>query len=339
VHVVSTMSATETQECNDGAATETPARSVAATGASGEPADQLEKKTDSKVILAYTACALIWGTTWYAIRVCIGPQGYPTFPAAALRFTISSLVLAVVWFFYRKQIKQPTTRELFWITLAGLLSGVAYGLLYSAEEKIAGGLAAVLSATAPLIAAIMAMMTRTERLCKTTIYGSLVALVGVATVFHDRMQVSTAQASAVGILLFNAFLNSSSNVAMKHNAQQTAALASNTIFFLAAATTLWFTAVAAGDCSIPSPLPVVPTIALIYLTLFGTLVAFACFFYLLRSTRLSNAMTLAFVTPIIALIVDAFWERNVTLTMESYVGIGIVLTGVAISVLLKGRAS
>jgi drug/metabolite transporter (DMT)-like permease len=69
------------------------------------------------------------------------------------------------------------------------------------------------------------------------------------------------------------------------------------------------------------------------------LLAFACFFYLLRTTRLSNAMTLAFVTPVIALVVDAFWERNVVLTMQSYIGIGIVLTGVAISVLLKARSS
>jgi drug/metabolite transporter (DMT)-like permease len=329
------MSSTDMQKCADDASTAEFTPTTCA-NTSSEPATN---KRDPKVILAYTACALIWGTTWYAIRVCIGPHGYPTFPAAALRFTFSSVLLGVVWFFYRKKIKQPTAKELFWITIAGLLSGIAYGLLYSAEEKIAGGLAAVLSATSPLIAAIMAMMTRTEKLSKTTIYGSVVALAGVATVFHDRLQVSAAQASAVGILIFNAFLNSSSNVAMKHNARHTAALASNTIFFLAASTTLWVTAVIAGDCTIPSPLPMGPTVALVYLTLFGTLLAFACFFYLLRATRLSNAMTLAFVTPVIALVVDAFCERNVVLTMESYIGISIVLTGVAISVLLKARSN
>jgi drug/metabolite transporter (DMT)-like permease len=329
------MSSTEMQKCAEDASTEEHTPTTCADASSEPQANQ----HDPKVILAYTACALIWGTTWYAIRVCIGPNGYPTFPAAALRFTFSSVALALVWFFYRRKIKQPTAKEVLWISIAGLLSGIAYGLLYSAEEKIAGGLAAVLSATSPLIAAIMAMMTRTEKLSKPTIYGSAVALVGVATVFHDRLQVSADQASAVGILIFNAFLNSSSNVAMKHNARHTAALASNTIFFLAAATTLWVTAAIAGDCSIPSPLPLAPTVALLYLTVFGTLLAFACFFYLLRTTRLSNAMTLAFVTPVIALVVDAFWERNVVLTMQSYIGIGIVLTGVAISVLLKARSS
>ena len=32
-------------------------------------------------------CALVWGTTWCAIRVCIGPGGYPPFLSTALRFT------------------------------------------------------------------------------------------------------------------------------------------------------------------------------------------------------------------------------------------------------------
>jgi len=38
------------------------------------------------VLAAYLACALIWGTTWYAIRVCI--TGYPTLASVALRFVI-----------------------------------------------------------------------------------------------------------------------------------------------------------------------------------------------------------------------------------------------------------
>lgn len=41
--------------------------------------------TARKTSLAYLALALIWGTTWHAIRVTIGPDGFPTMLAAALR--------------------------------------------------------------------------------------------------------------------------------------------------------------------------------------------------------------------------------------------------------------
>jgi drug/metabolite transporter (DMT)-like permease len=290
-----------------------------------------------KVLLAYLGCASIWGTTWFAIRVCIGPSGYPSYAAAALRFTISSIVLCAIWFAIRHRINDPTTTEIKWISCAGLLSGLAYGLLYSAEEQLAGGVAAVISATSPLIAAILAMFFRIENPRRTTIIGSIVAILGVALVFHDRLLVSTAQASAVGILLFNAFLNSSSNIVMKRHGHHASALAANTIFFIAASLVLWTSAILSGKCTIPLPLPLAPTLALLYLSFFGTLIAFACFFYLLKHTRLSTAMTLAFVTPLIALVVDAFFEKHSALTPESYLGIGVVLVGVAISVWFKGR--
>src|SRR5215467_13780343 len=47
--------------------------------------------------LVYATCALIWGTTWFAIRRCIGPGGYPTLAAAAIRFAIAALVIGALW--------------------------------------------------------------------------------------------------------------------------------------------------------------------------------------------------------------------------------------------------
>jgi drug/metabolite transporter (DMT)-like permease len=295
----------------------------------------ITKANPAKVAGAYMACALIWGTTWYAIRVCIGPGGYPTYSAAAWRFTLSSTVLAIIWLAIRKKMKRPSISEFKWITVAGLLSGVAYGLLYASEEHISGGLASVISATSPLMAALLAMRMKLESPRKATILGSLVAIAGVAFVFHDRMQISVAQASAVGVLLFNSLLNSSSNVVMKRHGHHVVALASNTIFFASAALLLWGISFCTRGNALPLPLPLVPTVALLYLTIFGTLIAFASFFYLLKHTRLSTAMTLSFVTPMIALLIDAFFEKHNVLTPETYLGIAVVLIGVIISVVKK----
>ncbi len=297
-----------------------------------------DKKATAKILFAYFLCATIWGTTWYAIRVCIAPGGFPTYPAAALRFTLSAALLAIYWVLQAKSFKLPSAFEIKWLFCAGGISGIAYGLLYSAEEQISGGLAAVLSATGPLIAAMIAMATKTEATSRIKIFGSIFAIVGVALVFHDRLQVSVAQASAVGILTLVCILNACSNVVMKRYAKEVAAIACNTIFFAAAATTLWIASIISGKYAI-TEWNTAPTVALLYLTIFGTLIAFACFFYLLKHVRLSTAMTLAFVTPIIALAVDAFFEKGTVLTAETYAGIAIVLASVAMSVLLKDRTS
>ncbi len=290
-----------------------------------------------RVLLAYAVCAVIWGTTWYAIRICIEPGGYPSYAAAAIRFTICSIVLAAGWFLWRKRAAKPEFHRARWITIAGLLSGVGYGLLYSAEEQITGGLAAVLSAMSPLIAATLASMTGTEKSSRTAIAGSAVALLGVVCVFHDRLLVSQAQAVAVGMMLVICVLNACSNVAMKLYSGGVNALVSNAIFFIAASVSLWVASALSGKFAVPLPLPFWPTVAMLYLSVFGTLIAFGCFFYLLKHVRLSTAMTLAFVTPLIALGVDALWEKHAVLTQESFFGIAIVIIGVAVSVISSSR--
>ncbi len=306
--------------------------------ASGETAVPGQHKggVQKSVVFAYLLCALIWGTTWYGVRVCVGPGGFPAYPAAALRFTIASAVLAVIWFASRRKLRVSTDSEKRWISLSGLLSGLGYGLLYVAEEQISGGLAAVLSATTPLIAVAIAMTTKTEHPTKRAVIGSLIALMGVILVFHDRLNVSPAQASAVGLMVGVCILNACSNVTMKKHAHDVAAVTSNMVFTGVAAVVLWTMALCTGTYSFSNVQPAA-VVALLYLTFFGTLLAFASFFYLLKKVRLSTAMTLAFITPTIALVVDAFLEKRAVLNFESYVGIAIVLSGVALSVLFRGN--
>jgi drug/metabolite transporter (DMT)-like permease len=78
--------------------------------------------------------------------------------------------------------------------------------------------------------------------------------------------------------------------------------------------------------------------ALFYLTLFGTLVAFACWFYLLKHLRLSTCTTLSFVTPLIALAMDASFEKNIVFSTETNIGIAIVLIGATATVWRRVRA-
>ena len=44
-------------------------------------------------VLAYLTCAIIWGTTWRAIRVCIAPGQWDPYTALVLRFALASLLL------------------------------------------------------------------------------------------------------------------------------------------------------------------------------------------------------------------------------------------------------
>src|SRR5262249_19354722 len=125
------------------------------------------------VVPAYLGCALIWGTTWYAIRVCIAE--YPTMASVALRFAIAALLLAP---FAARSRPWPRGRTWAWLVLAGLFDATAYALVYLGEERVSGGIAAVLYGTQPLILAVLLAVIRIDRITKRHMLGALVSLAG-----------------------------------------------------------------------------------------------------------------------------------------------------------------
>jgi drug/metabolite transporter (DMT)-like permease len=282
------------------------------------------------VLLAYAACAVIWGTTFFAIRVCIGAGGYPTYLAAALRFTIAAALLGVVVAAGWGRPGPRGARAWSWVVLTGVLNAGGYGLVYTAEESIPGALGAVVYGTAPLLTGVMAALSRTERVTRPAIIGALISLVGIAVISGERLQVSSAQAAGVAMVLGSVVLSSTYNVVLKRHAGGQHPLATNAVFLATTAVAMCLFALCFERQPLPSPLPLRPTLALLYLAVVGSIVAFGAYFYLLKNVRLMASSTLALVTPILAIVVDAIWESQKVAPL-TYVGAAITLGGVSVT--------
>jgi hypothetical protein len=135
------------------------------------------------VVLAYLVCAIVWGTTWHVIRICTGPAGYPTVEAAALRFALAAVVLAPIVIAMRLGPWPRGRRAWAWIVVAGVLDAVSYALVYLGEERVPGGLAAVLFATQPLMLAALLTVTRAEPVRRTDRH-----VRGVACLDHPHLR-------------------------------------------------------------------------------------------------------------------------------------------------------
>lgn len=282
------------------------------------------------VVAAYLACALIWGTTWFAIRVSI--TAYPTFVALALRFAIASLILLPLalgrgpW---------PRGRAWGWLALAGVLDAAAYLLVYLGEERVPGAVAAVVYGTQPLILAIFLTAIRIERITRRHLIGAIISLAGVVVIFLDRLDVSAHQAVGVVLVLGSVIAATGYSMVMKQKAAGEHGLIATTIFLTVTAVILGTLALASGQ-AIPWPPPLEPTLALLYLALVGSVAAFLLFFWLLGRTSLLVTSTLVFVFPLIALVTDALFEKDLPLTARAYLGAAITLGGLAVS-LVKRR--
>lgn len=291
-------------------------------------------------VIAYVVCALVWGTTWYAIRVCIGPGGYPPFLSAALRFTVAAAILGVVMAVGLGK-PRPTRHAVAWLAVAGLLNATGYALVYRAEQDIAGGVAAVLYGTMPLITAAIAGVTGTERLRASAVAGALVGLAGIALIFWDRMSVSAGQALGVLLVLGSVACASTFSVILKRHASASSVFANTAVFFPTTAAALWGLAVAVERQPLPLPLPIAPTAALLYLAVLGSVVTFSAYFYLVRHVRLATLTTLVLVEPVVALFVDALFERRAQASPLTYVGAAVTLSGIVVTILFgqPGKAT
>jgi drug/metabolite transporter (DMT)-like permease len=287
--------------------------------------------------LAYLGCAVIWGTTWFAIRVCIGPGGYPPFASAALRFAVATVILLGIAALGLAGRGPRTWRQHGWVTLAGLLCAACYALVYAGETRISGGVAAVIFGTMPLVTAVTATLTGIERPSRESLIGALVALAGIGVIYWDRMDTSRAQAIGVGLVFIGVWACAGYTLILKRHAGAFDPLATNITFLAANAPALALLALAVERRAPPWPPPVVPTLALLYLAAFGSVAAFALYFYLVKRMRLMAVTTLVFIEPVIALLIDAGWEREIRLGSRAYVGAGITLAGVAVSLRRRTR--
>lgn len=288
-----------------------------------------------RVVLSYLACACIWGTTYFAIRVSIAPGGYPTYLAAALRFVIAAVVVVAVVLALGLGPRPRSAAQAAWIVLAGVLNFGAYALIYTAEESITGGLTCVIYGTMPLVTAVLAAVTGTERASPAAVVGAVVSLAGIAIIFQGQLAVSERQATGVAMTLGAVVLGTVFNIILKRKAAGLHPFAQSAWFLGTTAGGMTVAALVAGK-PMPWPPPFSPSLAVLYLAIVGSVIAFGSFFYLLHHTRLMVASTVVLVQPVIALFVDTMWETQ-RLGASAYLGAGVTLLGVAVNIVYSAR--
>jgi len=130
-----------------------------------------------KILLALAIIYLVWGSTYFAIR--IGIREVPPFLFAAMRFLIAGMVL-YGWMLAHGE-RHPSGLEWASIALLAILFFVLdYGLLYWAEQRVPSGIAAVMMATTPVFMALWEIIFL--RILRPTLRLALALLLGIGGV-------------------------------------------------------------------------------------------------------------------------------------------------------------
>jgi drug/metabolite transporter (DMT)-like permease len=284
-------------------------------------------------VFVWILLCIIWGTTWIFIK--IGLDDLPPVTFAALRFSISILILAPYILIKKPVIPRDlTTWKMLGIT--GLLQFfLNYSLLFWAEQYITSGLAAVLQATIPAFGLILARIYVGEEIYLRKIFAILCGLVGIIIIFSEQLNINGKLALfgsfAVVIGAFGAACASVLTKA-KLRAYNPAVL----MFFqmLIGVLPMWVLGISLETFDISKLLSLKALVCLFYLAIVGSITAFGLYYWLLAKIEVSKAMMIAFVTPLIAVIIGAIFLDEKIPPQTMFGGI-FILVSVVLIVLKK----
>jgi len=249
----------------------------------------------------YVLLCAIWGSTWLAISVAV--RYLPPFGSAALRFLVAAVILAV--FAVVAKLNWPrTTAE--WkpvLVLSVTMMAFPYGLLFWAEQHVTGGMAAVLNSNIPIMVALINPLMGGPMPKRRSLLAMVIALGAVAYIFQAQLSASPkAVVGGAAILLCAASSAFSAIYARRHHGLHPAV---STCLQLAVGSVILFIVSFIAESGAEWHWTRPAIIAMAHLAFFGSAVAFAAYYWLLRQVEASQASTIALIVPLVAIYLDA----------------------------------
>ena len=280
------------------------------------------------VPLAMLVLYIVWGSTYLGIRIAL--QSYPPFLLASVRFALAGSLL--LGYLRLRGACLPTARQWRNAAFTGvLLLGFGNGLVCYAEESVSSGVSAVAVASMPLFAAIFAGLYRNWPTRSETI-GLLIGFLGVI-VLNLGSALSGSHIGAMALLIAAAAWAFGS-VWSKHQDMPQGMM--NTAAQMLCGSVALLAVGCLGGEKLPAHPTLHATLAAAYLVVFGSLVAFSAYLYVLKHARPAFATSYAYVNPPVAVLFGVLLLGE-KVGPYDLAGMAVILFGVGIITLAKLR--
>ena len=275
--------------------------------------------TRNKAILIFIALSLIWGSTWYCIKV--GLNYFSPFLFAGVRFLIAGGLLLGILFLMGRRLPQDARTWKYMIISSFLQIIFPYAGVFWGEQFISSGLSAVLNASIPLFVALLAHFTLVqERLTRKKIFGFCISFLGILIIFKNDLGGSAAMILGGLAIIGSSVSAACANVYAKHQGASLDPVVTVAIQLSSGGIVLTMVSLAiepharwhwTGESAF----------VLLFLSIFGSLLAFIGLYWLIKHMDVTIVSMLSFITPIVAVVVG-------TLTLHERVGVH-TLSGIA----------
>jgi drug/metabolite transporter (DMT)-like permease len=292
-----------------------------------------------KIWIALLLVYIIWGATYLGIRYAV--ETIPPFLMAGTRFLIAGVVLYI----WRRSAGDPAPTRGQWLRAAVvgvLLLFGGNGLVSLAEKNVASGIAALIVGSAPL------WMTTMEALRPGGVrpnwlgvlglaigFGGIVLLVGPSLVNTTRVDFHP---WGVVTLLFAALFWSLGSIYSRSADLPKSSLLSTSMEMLTGGAGLYLAGTVTGEWHqlVLANVTTRSWLGLVYLTIFGSFIAFTAYAWLLRHAAVSLVATYAYVNPLVAILLGSLFAHEILTVRTLLAALVIVGSVIVINVARQG---
>jgi drug/metabolite transporter (DMT)-like permease len=275
----------------------------------------------------YTITVLIWGSTWLAITFQLGVVDPAV--SVAYRFFLAS-ILIFAYSFWRKLPLRFKARDLQFMALQGaFLFSINYVLVYIAEQRVSSGLVAVIFSSLIILNALFGALFLKRPIRSRVMIGALIGISGLAFIFWPEISdFSLGDATLTGLLLtlISSISASIGNIVSARNQENGIPVIQNNAYGMLFGSILTAIVVLIRGATFSFDPSFSYIASLLYLALFGSVIAFGSYLTLLGRIGADRAAYITILFPVIALALSAIYE-GFSMSGFQFVGVALILLG------------
>ncbi|WP_347050530.1 DMT family transporter [Flavobacterium olei] len=290
----------------------------------------MKQSFDYKLIFALTAVGIIWGTTFLGIRVAV--ETIPPWFVTSIRQGLAGFIMMIILLF-RKELKWIGWENLrHQLVPSVLMLVIANGFTTIAEQTLPSGLASVISALSPIVIFLGSILFGLQKMSLKGFVGVIIGFCGVVLIFKDGLESFLDEDYRNGIIFmgFAIIAWAAGTIYTKFHGSKSRNIVLNLFYQFTMASCIQLVL-----ASIFSPNPDISTwsatsiFAALYLSVFGSVIAFFSYNYALKHVTAVQVSILSYINTIIAVFLGWLLLKE-KITMDFIIATVLIILGVFI---------
>lgn len=277
--------------------------------------------------LLYAVTVLIWGSTWLGIKFQLGEVD--PLVSVLYRFGLSAVVLFAWCVLSRSRLRLPAKEHGFMMLQGVCLFSINYWLVYWSEVYLTSGIVAVIFSSLVFMNIFNSRVFLNRRFVPKVLLGGVLGMLGVGLLFFPELgQLSLHDEAMIGFLfgVLATYIASLGNIIATRNTATGLAVMSINAWCMLYGTLLLLVLALITGAEFRYPKEPDYTISLLYLALFGTVIAFGVYMRLLAMIGPNRAAYSSMLFPVVALLLST-WFEDYHWSWPAFVGLALIAAG------------